>query len=113
MTEINPNNINYFKNQTTTNPNTGNKTSLHDDVVKNFDGVIYPIEKNGANLLEDTSLGKNYGNWAVEDKGAAESEKLLAQYYTENGMYIPEINQEHVIQNTYIHCDNSKTNCFL
>jgi hypothetical protein len=38
-----------------------------------------------------------------------ESEKFLAQYYTENGMEIPKINQQRVMENTYIHWDNSKT----
>jgi hypothetical protein len=33
MVEVNPNDINYFKNQTITNANTGKKTSLHDIVI--------------------------------------------------------------------------------
>jgi hypothetical protein len=90
MAELNPNDINYFKGQTITDPNTGNKTSLHD-------GVIYLVENEGVNLQEDTTFNKNYVNLAVKDKGMAESEKFLPQYYTENG-----------IENSYIPWDNSK-----
>jgi hypothetical protein len=71
--------------------------------------VIYLIEKEGVNLQEDTTFNKNYGNLAVKDKRAAESEKVLAQYYTENGMEIFEIDQQRVMQNTYIPLYNSKT----
>jgi hypothetical protein len=38
-------NINYFKGQTMSNPNTKNKTNLHNGVVENVDSVIYLIEK--------------------------------------------------------------------
>jgi hypothetical protein len=58
VTELNPNDINYFKGQTMTNPNTGNKTSLHDAVVENVDGLIYSIEKEGMNLQKDTTFDK-------------------------------------------------------
>jgi hypothetical protein len=86
MAELNPNDINYFKGQTVTNPNTGNRTRLHDTVVDNVDGVIYLIEKEGVNLQEDTTFEKNYNNLAVKDKEETESEKFLTQYCTENGM---------------------------
>jgi hypothetical protein len=109
MAELNPNDINYFKGQTITDLNTGNKISLHDAVVDNVDGVIYLVEKEGVNIQEYTTFNKNYGNLAVKDKGAAEAEKFLPQYYTENGMKIPEINQQRVMENTYIPWDNSKT----
>jgi hypothetical protein len=99
MTKINPNDINYFKSQTTTDPNSGNKTGLYDDV-ENFDGVIYTIEKEGANLQEDTTFGKNCSSLPVEDKVIAESEKFLARNFTESEIYIPEIDQQHIIQNT-------------
>jgi hypothetical protein len=52
--EHNPNDINYFKGQTITDLNTGNKTSLHDAVVDNVDGVIYLVEKERVNLQADT-----------------------------------------------------------
>jgi hypothetical protein len=59
--------------------------------------VIYSVKNEGVNLQEDTTFNKNYGHLAVKDKGAAESEKFLAQYCTENVMDIPEIDQESVI----------------
>jgi hypothetical protein len=69
MVELSPNDIKYFKGQSITDPNTGNKTSLHDAVVDNVDSVIYLVEKEGVNLQEDTTFNKNYGNLAVKDKG--------------------------------------------
>jgi hypothetical protein len=109
MAKINPNDINYFKGQTITDPNTGNKISLHDVVVENVDGVIYGIEKEGVNVEENTTFDKNYGDLSVKDKGIIESEKFLAQYLTESGMKVPEIDQQSIIQNPYIPWDNSKT----
>jgi hypothetical protein len=82
MAELNPNDINYFKGQTITDPNSGNKTTLHYAIVENVEGV---------NLQEDTTFNKNCSNMAVNVNGAVEAEKFLAQYYTENGMEIPEI----------------------
>jgi hypothetical protein len=61
------------------------------------------------NVETDTNFEKNFGHWAVKDKGAAESEKFLAQYYAEKGMDIREIDQQRVLENTYIPWDNSKT----
>jgi hypothetical protein len=61
MAEINLNDINTFKSQTITVPNTGNKTSLHDAVVENVDGVIYLIEREGVNVEEDTTFDENFG----------------------------------------------------
>jgi hypothetical protein len=111
MPELNPNDINYFKGQTITDPNTGNKSSLHDVSVDNVNSFIYLVEKEGVNLQEDTTtFNKNYWNLAVKDRGAAESEKFLAQYYTENGMETSEIDQQRVIENSYILWDNYKTN---
>jgi hypothetical protein len=76
MAEYNPNDINYFKGQTITDPNTGNKTSLYDAVVENVDCVIYLVERERVNLQEDSTFNKNYGNLVVKDKGTAESEKF-------------------------------------
>jgi hypothetical protein len=56
MGEHNLNDINYFKDQTITDFNSGNKTGLHDAVVENVDGVIYLVEKEGVNLQEDTTF---------------------------------------------------------
>jgi hypothetical protein len=92
MAELNPNDINYIKAQSITDPNTGNKTSLHDAVVENVEGVVYLVEKEGVNLQEDTTFNKNYGNLAVRDKGMAKSEKFPVQYNSEKGMEISEIN---------------------
>jgi hypothetical protein len=78
MAELNPNDINYFKGQTITDPNTKNKTNPHDAVVENVDGVIYVVEKEGVNLQEDTNFDKNFGNLGVKNIGLAESEKFLA-----------------------------------
>jgi hypothetical protein len=58
MAEINPNDINYFKGQTITDPNIRNGRSIHDGVVENYDCVIYLIEKEGANVKEDTTFDK-------------------------------------------------------
>jgi hypothetical protein len=52
-------------------------------------GCNYLLEREGINLQEDTTFNKNYGNLTVKNKGTAESEKFLTQYYTENGMKIP------------------------
>jgi hypothetical protein len=109
MAELNPNDINYFKVQTTTNPNTGNKTSLHDAVVENVDGVIYLVKKERVNLQEVTTFNKNFGHFALKEKGMAEYEKYQAKYYTKNGMEIPEIDQQRVMKNTCIPWNNSKT----
>jgi hypothetical protein len=62
MAELNPNDIYYFKWQTITDPNTENKTSLHDTVVDYVDSIIYLVEKEGANLQGDTTFNKNYSN---------------------------------------------------
>jgi hypothetical protein len=51
--------------------------------VENVDGVIYLIEKEGVNVERNTNFNKNYSNFATRDKGTAESEKFLAEYYTE------------------------------
>jgi hypothetical protein len=79
MAEVNTNDINYFKCQTVTNPNTGNKTSLHDIVVENVDGAIYLIEKEGLNVEEDTTFDKNFKHLTVKDNGIGEYEKFVAQ----------------------------------
>jgi hypothetical protein len=44
MAELNPNDINYFKGRTITDPNTGNKISLHCAVVENVDDAIYSVQ---------------------------------------------------------------------
>jgi hypothetical protein len=69
----------------------GNKLSLHDAVVENVDGVIYAVQNEGVNIKENINFEKNCGHWAVKDKGVAESEIYLAEYFTEKGMELPEI----------------------
>jgi hypothetical protein len=108
MAEMNPNDINYFKCQTIIDPN-GNKLSLHDAVVENADGVIHPVQNEGVNIEENINFEKNYGNWAVKDTGLADYEKFQTQYYAEKGMEMPEMDQQRVMENTYIPWDNSKT----
>jgi hypothetical protein len=58
VAEINLNDINYFKGQTMTTLNTGNKTSFHEAVVENVDSVIYLVENEGVNLQKDTTFDK-------------------------------------------------------
>jgi hypothetical protein len=77
MAEMNPNDINYFKGQTIIDPN-GNKQTLHDAVVENVDGVIYAVQSEGVNIEENINFEKNYGNWAVKDRGLADYEKFQA-----------------------------------
>jgi hypothetical protein len=108
MVEMNPNDIIYFKGQTIIDPN-GNILSLHDAVVENADGVIHAVQHEGVNTERNTNFDKNYGNWAVKDVGLADYEKFQAQYYAEKGMETPEIDQQRVMENTYIPWDNSKT----
>jgi hypothetical protein len=84
MAEMNRNDINYFKGQTIIDPNE-NKRTLHNAVVENVDGVIYAVQNEGVNVETNTNFDKNYGHWGVKDKGVAEFEKYLAQYFTENG----------------------------
>jgi hypothetical protein len=108
MAEMNPNDINYFKGQTVIDPN-GNKLTLHDAVVENVDGVIYAVQNEGVNIEENINFEKNYVHWAVKDTGLADYEKFQAQYYAEKGMELPEMDQQRVMDNTYIPWDNSKT----
>jgi hypothetical protein len=108
IAEINPNDINYFKGQTIIDPNE-NKLTLHDADVDNVDCVIYAVQNEGVNIEENINFEKNYGNLAVKDKGLAEYEKFQVQYYAEKGIDIPEMDQQRVMENTYIPWDNSKT----
>jgi hypothetical protein len=81
MKELNPNDINYFKGQTITDPNTGEKKSLHDAVVDNVDGLIHLIENEGVKLEEDTTFEKLHGNLGVKNKSLAEGLKFKPKPY--------------------------------
>jgi hypothetical protein len=61
MAELNPNNINFFKQQTIIDPN-GNKVILHDAVVENVDGVIYSVQSVGVNIEENINFEKSFGH---------------------------------------------------
>jgi hypothetical protein len=71
--------------------------------------VIYAVQNEGVNIEENRNFEKNYGNLVVKDIGLADYEKFQAQYYAEKGMELPEMDQQRVMENTYIPWDNSKT----